>query len=288
LIRIKKDGSARVLFNTSTGLKLRWSEEEYLKSSTPELIDLKITDYCPYGCSFCYQSSTKKGRHASLSSIKTYLDWLSLSETFEVAIGGGEPAFHPHFEEILFYSLEKGVVPNFTSFGVHWLGLPHLLSAVEATVGGIGVSVHSVQDISKYEKIRAAVKKPQVLAQHVFGTLDFPQTLEIVKSVRHVLLLGYKSVGFGVTQKQVPFTESEVHELLKAGVQVSVDTAFLDLYGEALDSFGIPKILRSSPEGKFSCYIDAVEGKMGPSSYNPAEMKEVSSFEEFSALYQSF
>lgn len=54
----RKDGSTWAFFHRPTGNKIRFSFEDnvvYEKSSLPELVDVKITDYCPYGCEFCYQ-----------------------------------------------------------------------------------------------------------------------------------------------------------------------------------------------------------------------------------------
>jgi len=52
---------------------------------------------------------------------------------------------------------------------------------------------------------------------------------------------------------------------------LSVDTAFVDKNPGLLEALSIPEALVSSPEGKFSCYVDAVEGLMGPSSYIPKQ-----------------
>lgn len=55
--RAKKDGKVWVLFNKENGSKFRFSFEqeklEYNKSYVPELVDIKITDWCDKGCVFC-------------------------------------------------------------------------------------------------------------------------------------------------------------------------------------------------------------------------------------------
>jgi len=61
--RVRQDGEHWVLFNKSSGTKLRMSFDAqsapYVKSTLPELVDLKITNYCAYGCAFCLVPGTQ-------------------------------------------------------------------------------------------------------------------------------------------------------------------------------------------------------------------------------------
>lgn len=73
------------------GTKVReW--EGVQKVEFPESIDVKITDYCLMGCKFCYEMSTRKGKHGDLETLKTKLS--SLPSGIELAIGGGNPLDH--------------------------------------------------------------------------------------------------------------------------------------------------------------------------------------------------
>lgn len=60
---IRQDKDWWVLFNVSNGTKIRFSFNDsagqYLKATNPELVDIKITDYCPFGCDFCAPAGTK-------------------------------------------------------------------------------------------------------------------------------------------------------------------------------------------------------------------------------------
>lgn len=293
---IRKDGDYYTIFSPSTGAKLRFTLKEkakpYRKSSTPELVDLKITQYCPMGCEFCYQSSTKEGTHASLESIKRYVDRLADMKVMEVAIGGGEPTMHPDFIEILKYIKQSGMVANFTTYSLAWLKNPELVDAVKEYVSAMGVSVHNRRDIEKVIKINKAVNgketfspydsgnKTVIMAQHVFGGTDAGETAQMLveiwdKSIP-LLLLGYKRVGFGVDIE--PHDMTDILSLIKLTVTnknyygakmsfLSIDTAFANRFKKFLKEINISANLISSPEGKFSMYIDAVEGQMAPSSY---------------------
>lgn len=61
----RKDGDWWVIMNRFSGAKIRLSfkdnpePEKYIKSSVPELIDIKLTDFCPFGCKYCLTPDTQ-------------------------------------------------------------------------------------------------------------------------------------------------------------------------------------------------------------------------------------
>lgn len=77
------------LFNRKNGSKVRFSFNDLVnsptKASSPELVDIKFTDFCPFGCNFCYQDSTLKGQHASMENIHNIVKKLKEAQVFEVA-----------------------------------------------------------------------------------------------------------------------------------------------------------------------------------------------------------
>src|SRR4029077_3448066 len=120
----RKDRDWWGLYNREGGGKIRLSFNDqaapYLSASLPELVDVKITDYCPHGCGFCYQSSTQKGKHACIGIIEKIFWELHRAQVFEVALGGGETTMHPEFVKILEIADGQGVTPNFTTFNMAW------------------------------------------------------------------------------------------------------------------------------------------------------------------------
>jgi hypothetical protein len=57
----RKDGDHWALYNFYTGAKIRLSftsNESYAHSTWPELVDVKITNFCPFGCEFCFIPGT--------------------------------------------------------------------------------------------------------------------------------------------------------------------------------------------------------------------------------------
>lgn len=294
----RRDGDVWAIFNTENGTKVRIylttdAEKSYDKASAPELVDLKITQFCPYSCPFCHQGSTKNGQHAPKELIFKIIRQLKKLGVFEIAIGGGEPTMHPDFIEILEYAHKMGIVPNFTTNSVAWLKNEDTLEAVSRYVGGVGVSTHTSSDVvNKVKKIRDALAsvskqwrvRPKVMAQHVLGTLPIMNTIDLMKgamaSYIPLLLLGYKNVGFG--QNVTPEDFTDFPTLLKLALsdndswcQISVDTAILNQFPDLLRVLDVSELLATSEEGKFSCYIDAVTGEMGPSSYAPGQMEKL-------------
>lgn len=290
---LRSDNGVWTMFNKHTGAKVRvsfTSDEPYVKASAPELVDLKLTNFCPFGCTFCYQSSTKTGIHAPKQTIFKIIRQLARLKVFEIAIGGGEPTMHPDFAEILKYAHEHNIVPNFTTYSIAWLKHDEIVSAVAKYAGGVGVSVHNLKDLEKVYKIRQAIfdhpdssyGRPKVMAQHVIGTCSVVELVEMLDtcSDKHVpiLFLGYKNVGFGT--QVVPNDFSDFPIILKLALKnstrwlsLSVDTAVLDQYPDILKVLEVSPVLATAEEGKFSCYIDAVTEQMAASSYAPDAMQ---------------
>jgi hypothetical protein len=303
---VRTEGPYMTVFDRHSGNKMRLSTDEappYVKSKVPELVDLKITDYCAQGCNFCYQSSTTKGKHADTETIFKIIDTLADLGVFEIALGGGEPTDHPDFVRIIERISKRQMTPNFTTLSSRWLENKFLIDAVRQCVGAIGVSCASAKALDLVDQIGDRVNKPwgrtKIMAQHVVGAQPLWVTAEFMTAAFErgipVLLLGYKEVGFGKKfarhdlGQDVPFF---LRMAVKgtANASLSVDTALLDQYPSIPDVLAAPLALTTSPEGKFSCYVDAVRKKMAASSYvEPRTMEPLRlNPEEFKQAYAAY
>lgn len=298
---------ALVAHHPGTGIKFRWTDTiDYTKSSVPELVDVKITDFCDYGCKFCYMGSTEEGVHAPLSRIIEIADKFKELGVYEVALGGGETTSHPDFAKILNVFADRGISPNFTTYGTNWASNPVIVETIIDIMSnkrmcvGIGVSVHTVRDLGKLETIRnlfsetlkthglKTYHRPNLIAQTVVGVTPYSETQKIIEaslgSNISLLALGYKTTGRGASFKEKKTADVSglldsvssyfknswgPTEFYERKTTFSVDTSFIDQHRSELVAAGIPECLYASPEGAFSMYIDAVEGIMGPSSYSP-------------------
>lgn len=149
------------IFNNQNGVKVRYNMEGdgevYL--SVPELVDIKITDYCPYGCSYCYQNSTEQGLHADYDKLVSMIELMKEKGVFELAIGGGEPTLHPQFHNIIEACNKKNddggyIVPNFTTrnLSVFKKGGDKTYDLL-TSIGGFAYSVDGVKDVKKIETL---------------------------------------------------------------------------------------------------------------------------------------
>ena len=286
--KIRKVGpNTYTIFDRWSGNKVRIGDD-IQKGFFPELVDMKITDYCTKGCAFCYQNSTKKGIHAKHSNIMQYLDILQNIGTFEVVLGGGEPTSHPDFADILYGVVNRGMSVAFTTATDEWISDTKIMDAIRNMKNNIrfGVSVTSLDDIPMLENIFKTRIGERAVVHIVLGALPPADTLMLIDLVKNIfsfpiLLLGWKDCGRGKPkasmEEYVP-----IFPILREYVNsyqirhLSVDTSIVDtpVLKKALDNMGVKDIYYASPEGKFSMYIDAVEDMIGPSSYHPDKMKK--------------
>jgi hypothetical protein len=278
------------LFNPENGSKVRLSfprAAEPLtaivpnRATTPELVDFKITNYCVNNCRWCYQGSGSTGKHADKSTCDDVIAALRDLDVFEVALGGGEPTSHPDFTHIVTRAASAGIVVNFTTAQIDWLTGPDTEEILD-TIGQFAYTPSGTTAIHKmYDAlVRAKGDPDKASIQIVLGTLD-QGNFESMLAKAHgfglqVVLLGYKAVGRGNTYQPKDYDWwidslkklDERRQLPKLGV----DTVLAASYQEQLDEINIPPWLYHTVDGRFSCYVDAVTGAAGPSSYDTGVM----------------
>ncbi len=283
----KKDGDWWVLMNRFSGAKIRLSfldkPKPYVKSATPELVDIKITNYCPYGCTYCYQDSTETGVHGDKGFLEDLCGYLDDMEVFEVALGGGETTLHPHFASLLREFHRRGIVPNFTTRNPNWVKNAEIRDAVKETAGRFAYSVDNSMDMYRvYMNIESAglLKSDEggdrrLSFQLVMGSGSEDQFKECVRAAAKLgcdlTLLGYKDVGRGKSYR--PWDYKNWYDVLKkmrASPEyignIGIDTCLAQQSRKQLEEDKIGTLV-TYDEGTFSMYIDAVEKKMGPSSF---------------------
>lgn len=285
--KYRKDGDVFVVFNSENGTKVRFSYNPdittYNRSSAPELVDVKITDYCAMDCDYCYQGSTREGKHASLSDIKSIIDSLAEQQVFEIALGGGETTDHPDFIEIVEYAKEKGIVPNFTTRNTKWAKNEESVNRIISSIGKFAISVDSLNQLKKYYDtfkdiyVNYINVSDYMNAQIVMGVIEKEEFRNILKfCIEHYIpltLLGYKTTGRG--NNVIPIDYSWWLDVINEELEgedyseplIGVDTEIIRLFRQKLIDNNIPEIFFTSIEGAFSCYIDAVEMKISKSSY---------------------
>lgn len=276
------------LFYPDTGTKVRMSfkepNQEIVRLSHPELVDMKITDYCPYGCTFCYQGSTLKGQHADYADVVHMIRDMADVGVFEIAFGGGEPSLHPEFDKILKFCKENNIIANFTTKNRNvFLMLPKYENL---GVGGIAYSVTTPNDVqillgelakSGYDMSDYS-KRPgvEIVLHVVLGTVTEKDFVEIVTLADQnnlpITLLGYKYTGRGNDFEQIHMSKPWYKILMdlrenKIYPTIAIDTVVAAQYQKELEENGIPSWMYHTKEGAFSAYVDAVKLQFGKSSF---------------------
>jgi hypothetical protein len=278
------------VFDTETGRKVRFRFDNDPtkmvvvpeKAFAPELVDIKITNYCPFGCEFCYQSSTTKGKHADGYKLYSLAIALAKLKVFEVALGGGEPTLYDNFETVLKYFRETGIVPNFTTKNLAWLRDPKKWQKIMELAGAFAYSVTRREEIEELGLLLDynGIARDRANLHVVMGTIDIYAFGSLLRAANDqslsMTLLGYKSHGFGKDYKPIPYPWwlDEVKEAAKDrtyGASIAIDTVIAKEYEKEILEADVPNYLFTTKEGKFSCYIDAVAMKMGPSSFCPED-----------------
>lgn len=264
--KCRKQKGIWTIYEESNGNKARFSFDNIdtdleFKSETPELVDVKITDYCPYGCSYCYMGSTisgKKNRVVDVAELAKVLDEL---DVFEVALGGGEPTLDPDFVDILKIFRQHNITPNFTTRNLNALKNEEIIGLA----GSAAYSIESIRDLMDLPE----PYQSKVRFQLVMGLVDRAEFERILRYCRaeylSLTLLGYKTTGFGENFAPQPYHwwPESVKKYYKR--PIAIDTLLASQTD--LKKYGVSKTFYHTVEGQSSCYIDAVDGKIGASSY---------------------
>lgn len=287
----RQDGDYWTLFNRRNGAKIRmtFQGDEFdvlpYRSAAPELIDIKITDYCPFECTYCYQGSTKEGKHAEGNWLSSLAYALRDMQVFEVAIGGGEPTLHPKFVDLLKTFRLCKIVPNFTTKNLGWLKDEKKAEDILKHAGAFAYSCEKAKDVhelAKRLKARKIDHRPYpshdgshaVTVQHVVGVAGEDEFRDILLACAEhhfpITLLGYKMVGRGPEFGAKPSSRwlTVVKEICETKyLRVGIDTALADRHWDDLIAVGVPSCCMTRLEGQYSCYIDAVAKTINTSSY---------------------
>ena len=187
--------------------------------------------------------------------------------------GGGETTYHPQFADICKKFAQAGVVPNFTTkyparVRMHW-------DNIKDYIGGFAYSAETPKNIYDAAKLlkRAGIPDHKVSLHHVMGLSRQGQFREYMQAAHdvgyRVTLLGYKTTGRGKNVTPFPYDWwiEETNSLIREGrcPSTSIDTPLADQYDGLMP---VDSTMYHTREGAFSMYIDAVQMKMGASSFD--------------------
>ena len=168
----------------------------------PESIDVKITNYCDAGCSFCHEQSTVAGLHGDLDKLMEVLS--ELPAGVEIAIGGGNPLSHPRIIPFLEWMQRQGLVSNITINQKHLAPYRDMiLFLIEKNlVKGVGISYSAETYLPDVEPI---LQTSDNVVFHIIMGINKVDDVEKLnnfckshnKSCK-ILIRGYKVFGLGI------------------------------------------------------------------------------------------
>lgn len=297
LLHAYKNGNVNVsLFADGTKTRV-WEGEQ--RVAFPESIDLKVTNYCGVGCSYCHESSTAKEsnrRGADRAALENLL--APLPAGIELAIGGGNPTDWPELSSFLWWANRKGFVCNIT---MHQHSLQdnfvknYVLEMGAVMIRGIGISVHndilldrsadpdgrlfsdSNLEISPFLKDVLAAS-PNCVFHVIAGVHKYTIIEHLCEHIvsPKILVLGYKRHGFGKTVDEAMLAHKLRwfrYGIVKA-MTYSHNRPQISFDNLAIEQLNIRGLLKPEawdkhymgPDFTTSMYVDAVQQVFAPTS----------------------
>lgn len=256
------------------GTRIRETEEDEFIPAFAENCDIKITDSCNMGCSFCHEGSTPQGKHGDILNSK----FLSTFHPYqELSLGGGNLFEHPDLLSFLKNLKKQKVISNITVHQVHFMQNLELIKKLqeEKLVYGVGVSVSAPTE----ELIKALNSVPDTVCHVINGIFNEKVSEMMADRNLKVLILGYKELRRGneyiATHDEIVVSNKKwlynnLEKLLKRFKLISFDNLAIEqlcvkrlLSDEEWESF------YQGDDGTSTFYIDAIEQKFAQSSTAP-------------------
>jgi MoaA/NifB/PqqE/SkfB family radical SAM enzyme len=265
-------GDYHFLADNETGVTMRWGrtkQENPIWAPMPELADISISNHCTKGCSFCYRNSENNHEWMSVEDYCSVLEAMNHPEygnVFQVAIGGGEPLEHPDFLEIIDETVKRGIVPNFTTNGVHLT--EEVCNNIQGKVGAVALSVVSVNEIEKEKVKMLRYYGIETNIHYVLSSENIEEATRIANGksnqglvgINAIIFLTYKPAGRagdGCVIKKGEDYDEFLSAIAKKGIErpkMGFDACFVPmlLSNETVS----PMLVDCCEGGFFSVYID--------------------------------
>ena len=260
------------------GTRIRETEEDEFIPAFAENCDIKITDSCNMGCSFCHEGSTPQGKHGDILNPK----FLSTFHPYqELSLGGGSVFEHPDLIPFLENLKKQKVIANITVHQVHFMQNLELIKKMQKKklVYGVGVSVSAPTE----ELIKALKSVPNTVC-HVINGIWNERVAEMMadKNLK-VLILGYKELRRGneyiaahdeIVADNKKWLYSNLEKLIERFKLISFDNL-------AIEQLQVRRLLSDEEweefyqgdDGTSTFYIDAINQKFAQSSTAPFEKR---------------
>lgn len=270
-----------VLFDNGTKVRVLREGDDF-DPSLPENIDMKLSNRCPIGCTYCHERSTPDGDVPNLNEWIDTPFFNSLRPGSELALGGGALSSLPmnSFQDFLDYLSRIEIVTNIT-VNQREIDNPDFRDFVKdnlnkKSIFGVGISYYGKSE-GLEEMIR--LHRNNVVVHVINGLLTKDDVDYLSKLNCKILILGYKNFGRGadcsdnflkIIENNKKYLESEILRLKHLFKSISFDCL-------AVEQLNLSKKVNSDEwdklymgdDGKFTMYVDIVSRKYGVNSITP-------------------
>lgn len=226
--KVDKTNKFFSIFCPETGFYFRsnvaGTKVEPFKADYPELIDIGIMGHCRFGQSgICIQSGVECYQNGlniiepnmTFENFKKIIDE-SKGKTFQIALGGrGDPDQHEHFREILAYSRENKIVPNFTTSGI---GIDENIAKLcSKYCGAVAVSWYrnscTIRAINTLLKAGVKTNIHYVLSKtSIDEAINRLETDNFPNNINAIIFLLHKPIGLGSKEKVLDANDERLHK----------------------------------------------------------------------------
>lgn len=288
----RKDSSGIwVLSSKNNGVfLLRFDDKPMEPLQIPYLVDLNVTEWCNYNCSFCYRGCTEKGKTVDPDLCSKIIANLTRSGVAELVLGSGNTA-HLFRDDKEYRSLRdytdsfRGSSDTYSvSTTLNWQSFLDLYQDVNLLefiqpLDSLAVSITDAP-ATRWEQLK---KLADFVIRHATGNFKvkfqfIPEMLEpaarekLMKAFQYesLCLLGYKSTGRG--KDLIPLgLGDDFWQLLKNynTFYLTVDATFAETYKDKLVAFnGENEIRTCRQEGICSCFLDPLRNRLYENSHS--------------------
>ena len=279
------------VFNKESGFFARWgkNKEDDPDYSVfgPEILDIEIsTGKCSQKCRFCYKSNgTGEIKNMSIDQFKLISKSFPKTLT-QIAFGITDIETNPDFWNIMAYTREIGVIPNYTTNGY---GVTKEVAEKTAELcGAVAVSLYDKDQC--YDAVDMYVKAgmTQVNIHYMLAEETIEGAIDLIyhdvqndlrlKGLNAVVFLQYKPHGRGIGKFNSIKDVNRFRDLIDIaklkGIGIGFDSCTAPLYFKAIENDPNYKQLSQYAEpcesGLFSYYMN-VDGIYFPCSFTEGE-----------------